>query len=527
MGNELFYMNIKILLVSTLLSTAIVQAQELAKGTVFIDINKNGKKEKNEKGVAGVSVSNGREVVQTDHNGNYTLPVDNDNIIFVIKPRDYVFPLDKHNHPLFYYLHKPLGSPKLKYTTADATGKLPKSLDFPMYPHAEPTSFKALIFGDPQAYTKEELDFFKQGIINDISDKNAFQFGVSLGDLVGDDLTLHEPYKETVGSIGLPWYNVMGNHDMNYDVVSDSLSDESFELNFGPNNYSFNYGNAHFIILDNIIYPNPRTGKGYLGGFRKDQLDFVENDLKFVPKDKLIVLAFHIPLVHKNSDVFRNEDRQRLFDLLKDFPNTVSLSAHTHYQQQNFYGKAEGWSQTKPHHEYNVGTTSGDWYSGQINQQGVPASTMRDGTPKGYAIMNIKDNAYAFDYKVAGQESNYQINLIGPSTVKAKHAKRYTIYANFFMGRTDDMMEYSLDGKEWKKMSRTDSPDPSYEYEVLKFDNATELIEGRRPSNAVNSTHLWEMKLPNLKAGTHQIEVRIKDMYGVTHHATKTINVVQ
>lgn len=519
-------MNIKYLLAGVLLCTGFVQAQEVVKGSVFLDANKNGKREKNELGVGGVSVSNGRDVVQTDDKGNYSLPVENDNIIFVIKPKDYAFPQDKQNRPLFYYIHKPLGGPKLKYTTAQATGPLPKSLNFPVYAQQESTDFKALVFGDPQAYTQEELDFFKRGIVDDISNKDRFLFGISLGDLVGDDLTLHEPYKETIAGMGLPWYHVMGNHDMNYDVDADSLSDESFELKFGPNNYSFNYGNAHFIILDNIIYPNPRSGKGYLGGFRKDQLDFVENDLRYVPKDKLIVLSFHIPLVHKNSDVFRDEDRQRLFDLLKDFPNTVSLSAHTHYQQQNFYGKAEGWHQAKPHHEYNVGTTSGDWYSGQVNQQGVPASTMRDGTPKGYAIMNIQGNSYTFDYKVAGQDSEYQINLIAPSAVKSKHARRYKVYANFFMGRTEDVMEYSLDGKDWKVMNRVDVTDPSYQYDVLKFDNATELIQGRRPSDAVNSTHLWEMKLPNLKVGTHSVTVRVTDMYGVEHRAVKKIEVV-
>lgn len=520
-------MNFRFLLVGALLYTGFSHAQEVAKGSVFMDNNKNGKREKNEQGLSGVSVSNGREVVQTDSKGNYVLPVDNDNIIFVIKPKDYSFPLDEQNRPLYYYIHKPLGSPKLKYTTTEATGKLPKSLDFGMYADKEPTDFKAFIFGDPQAYTIEELEFFKKGIIDEISADKGPLFGISLGDLVGDNLSLHAPYKQTIAHMDLPWYHVMGNHDMNYDVVSDSLSDESFEMNFGPNNYSFNYGNAHFIILDNIIYPNPRTGKGYLGGFRKDQLDFVENDLKYVPKDRLVVLAFHIPLVHKKSDVFRNEDRQRLFDILKDFPNTVSLSAHTHYQQQNFYGKAEGWRQDTPHHEYNVGTTSGDWYSGQINQQGVPTSTMRDGTPKGYAIMRVKDNSYAFDYKVAGQDKAYQINIISPSSVKAKHSKRYKIYANFFMGKPDDILEYRVDGKDWKKMSPADMPDPSYQYEVLKYDNATEFIDGRRPSDAAKSTHLWEIKLPNLKAGTYQIEVRAKDMYGREHHATKEIVVIQ
>ncbi|MGE8381125.1 MAG: metallophosphoesterase N-terminal domain-containing protein, partial [Sphingobacterium sp.] len=61
--------------------TQTVQAQEFAKGKVFLDVNRNGKLDKNEKGIASVSVSNGREVVATDKDGNYQLPVGNDNII--------------------------------------------------------------------------------------------------------------------------------------------------------------------------------------------------------------------------------------------------------------------------------------------------------------------------------------------------------------------------------------------------------------------------------------------------------------
>src|SRR5690606_3143873 len=122
----------------------------------------------------------------------------------------------------------------------------------------------------------------------------------------------------------------MGNHDMYYDAKIDEHSDDTYEANFGPNNFSFNYGKVHFIVLDNVLYPDPRDGKGYWGGFREDQLKFVENNLKFVPKDHLIVLAFHIPLVDNNTEWFKVEDRERLFDLLKDYPNTLSMSAHTH-----------------------------------------------------------------------------------------------------------------------------------------------------------------------------------------------------
>src|SRR5690606_17811314 len=171
------------------------------------------------------------------------------------------------------------------------------------------------------------------------------------------------PYIKATQKIGIPWFNVMGNHDMNYDAKYDSLSDETFERNFGPANYSFNYGDVHFIILDDILYPDPRDGESYWGGFRETQLRFIENDLKLVPKDKLIVLAFHIPL-QSNGQSFNLEHRSRLFSLLKDYPNTLSLSAHTHLQRQDFFTKKEGWLRERPHHEFNAGTTSGDWYSG-------------------------------------------------------------------------------------------------------------------------------------------------------------------
>jgi hypothetical protein len=509
------------------LMTSSVLGQEIARGTVFVDANSNGKLDRKEVGLEGVSVSNGREVVQTDRNGKYELPVQNDNIIFVVKPSGYQLAKDADNHSKFYYIHKPAGSPALKYPGVTATGKLPKSIDFALTEAEEPQAFSAFVFGDPQAYTAEEMEFFKKGVIDEAKTRKGPLFGISLGDLVGDDLSLHPSYKQTIGQMGLPWYNVMGNHDMNYDVEQDSLADEGFEKTFGPANYSFNVGGAHFIVLDDIIYPHPQTGKGYQGGLRPDQIEFVANDLKFVPKDKLIVLAFHIPLNPENGKGFRNEDRQKSFDILAAYPNSLGLSAHTHYQQQNLYTSEHGWKGAKPFHEYNVGTTSGDWYSGLPNEQGVPVSTMRDGTPKGYAILNIDGNQYKFDYKVVGKDDNYSIGLFGPSVVKAKYSGRYNIYANFFLGSPNDQVRYRIDNADWIIMDKVEGTDPAYLKSLLEYDGAESLVVGRRPSEPVNSAHLWKLKLPKLKAGKHTVEVEAVDMFGRTHSAKKDIEVIQ
>ena len=506
-----------LILILWLNCTEVLFGQSMVTGIVFEDLNQNGKKERRENGVEGVAISNGLEVAITNAKGEYELPVGNDNIIFVIKPSGYGLPLNDKNLPQFYYIHKPSGSPDLDFEAVAPTGDLPKSLNFPLYPQSDNQEFKVLVFGDPQPYTREEVDFFDRGIVAHLHQAEDIAFGLSLGDLVGDDLDLFEPYQQAVKKIGVPWYNVLGNHDLNFDAGSDILSDETFEAHFGPATYAFNYGKVHFIILDDVLYPDPRDQRGYWGGFRQDQLDFIKNDLQHVPQDHLVVVAFHIPISEPNGDPFRDEDREKLFQLLQDYPNTLSLSAHTHLQKQDFFGKEDGWPQDKPHHHYNVGTTSGDWYSGQLNQDGVPKSTMRDGTPKGYATITFTDNQYTFDYHAVELPKGQVMKIFSPKVVEKDQRTSAGIYVNFFIGTPDDQVEYRVNEGEWQNMNFLEEYDPLYLHKLHNWDFSEELLSGRRPSNPVKSRHLWRSPIPtNLPEGEHTIEVRATDMFGRT-----------
>lgn len=511
-----------IILCASLLTIG-ASAQNNVTGYVYNDLNQNSKKERREKGIDSVAVSNGEQVVLTDENGKYELPLGIDNIISIIKPAGYKITTDGNNLPQFFYNYKPQGSPELKFKGVSPTGKLPKSVDFGLVKTVEADSFTALIFGDPQPYTLEEIEFFKKGIVAEVEGIKDIPFGISLGDLVGNDLSLFNPYIEAIKKIGIPWYNVMGNHDLNFDAKTDTLSDETYEAHFGPANYAFNYGKVHFIVLDNILYPDPRDSEGYWGGLREDQLNFIANDLKYVPKDHLIVLAFHIPLSEPDGDAFRDDDRADLFRLLKEYPHTLSLSAHTHIQKQSFFTETEGWLREKPHHEYNVGTTSGDWYSGKLDTLGIPISTMRDGTPKGYAFLHFDGNKYTMEYKVAGKPKAYQMEVFAPKVVAKDRHTRAGIYANFFMGNEGDSVMYSVDNGDWKPMTYVLDYDPAYATLVNEWDTNTELMPGRRSSNPVISTHLWRGSIPTkLDVGEHQIKIKATDMFGNEHTATSS-----
>ena len=517
----------KLLSLILLFTSITAYSQQIAKGFVYNDLNNNGRKERSEAGIPNVAVSNGTDVVLTDAKGVYAVPVIEGNTLFVIKPSGYKTAVDKDYIPQFYYHYKPEGSPPtMTYKGVSPTGKLPESIDFALYKYNEPENFTAIVFGDPQPYSLEDLDYFTRKIVDDVKKTERTLFGISLGDIVGDNLDLQPVYKERMRRLQLPWYNVMGNHDMNYDAPDDELSDETFERNFGSANYAFNYGNAHFIILDNILYPDPRDNKGYWGGYRLDQLLFLENNLKHVPKDKLIILSQHIHM--KDEAGYRTGDRQRIFDLLRDFDNVLIMSAHTHLQDQIEYTIEQGWQGKKPLHEYNVGTTSGDWYSGKMDGAGLPDATMRDGTPQGYVFLNINGNNYDVDYKVAGKENDYQMNIFSPKVVPYKGRNTSQIVVNFFMSSKNDLVEYRIDNGPWLKMRYTETNDPSYMEKLIEWDFTDKLLPGRRPSNAVNSTHLWSGSLKlDLPPGEHTIEVKATDRYGKQHFGRRKYTILE
>ena len=518
-------------------------ANSTATGTVFLDTNRNQVKDDNEKGLPGVRVSNGQDIVQTDANGQYTLTISDDTILFVIKPRGFMTPVDENRLPKFYYIHKPHGSPEgLKYAGIAPTGPLPASIDFPLTEQPEPDTFKALVFGDTQPYNMQEIEWLAHDVVEEIIGTDAV-FGISLGDLVGDDLSLFHPLNEVMATVGIPWYNVHGNHDMNFLAADDQYADETFERVYGPACYSYDWGPVHFINIDNVhFYRNEENNPRYSSAVGERQLTFIRNDLALIPKDQLVVVSMHIPLTEMR-------DVQKLMNLLSNRPHTLSLSAHTHFQRDDFVGPEHSWHGEDAHHHHNHATTSGSWWRGTFDEVGIPHTTMRDGAPNGYGIFTFSGNQYSIRFKAARRPADYQMNVWAPWEVASEETGETDVIVNVFGGTKRSTVEMRLgETGEWKPMTYTPQEDPYYK--ALKARDDTDHLErklhialretmesqlkennelpqrGNAISGIVKSTHIWQAKLPvSVPKGTHVIYVRTKDMFGQTFTGRRIIRV--
>ncbi len=500
------------------------KATQTARGVVFDDSNGNGRRDDQEPGIAGIRVSNGADLVKTDSQGRYEITVDDDDIVFVVKPRGWQVPLGKNNLPQFFYIHKPAGSPaNFKFAGVDPTGPLPKSIDFPLHRQDEPEKFKAILFGDPQPRNITEVEYIAHDVIEQIVAEEAHgaAFGVTLGDIVFDDLSIMEPLNQAIALIGIPWYNVIGNHDLNLDAADDEGSDETFERIYGPSYYSFDYGPTHFLVLDNVTWVGAHDGKKahYHGGLGQRQMQFIRNDLAMIPEDQLVVLLMHIPLGEM-------KDRQGLYRLIEKRPATVSISAHTHFMEHRFIGKEDGWMGPEKHHHIVNVTVCGSWWRGKKDERGIPHATMSDGGPNGYSIMEFDGDRYSLSIRAASRPADYQMHIYAPESVRQADLKTTVVTANVFNGSSRSQVSMRMDRRgDWKKMEQIRVADPAFVAEksretALKDRTWTEL-PGAHPT-----PHMWRGMLPtDLNAGTHLIEIRSVDMSKKEHIDHRTIRV--
>jgi len=484
-------------------------------GWVFEDSNGNSLRDAGEPGLPGIRVSDGVRIVTSDEQGRYELGVEGVRSSFVIKPAGFRAVLRADGLPDTWRVLQQDAPARLRY--GGVPQAVPTCKDYPLQRDAGASpDLDVLLFGDPQPKNLTDIGYYERDIVEPLIGKTPAGLGMSLGDIVNDDLSLYPALKAVDARLGLPWLHVPGNHDVDFDAAGDEDSLQSFRQAFGPDTYAWEEAGANFIVLDDVIY-QPGHKPAYIGGLREDQFEFLEAYLASVSRHRLLVVSVHIPFFDDGeggAETFRRADRERLFALLQRFPRVLLLSAHSHAQKTLRHTAATGWHGAQPLHEFNLGAACGAYWSGVPDAAGIPASTMADGTPNGYALLHVGAGDYQLRWYPARGDETAQIGRHAPRGLRRNAHPAHGVFPNSHMGDAASKLEFRIDGGDWRPMTRVLRPDPAMVAENIADDRATVLRGYDRSPEAEPSTHLWRGVLTTtLPVGEHRVEVRTIDRW--------------
>ncbi|SFV08106.1 Calcineurin-like phosphoesterase [Methylobacterium sp. 174MFSha1.1] len=529
-------------------------------GVVYEDRGGRGRRGPDDPGLPDVLVSNGREVVRTGADGRYTLPVGDEAVIFVIKPTGFSLPTGPDGLPLFSYIHQPAGTPPdlaLRYPGIAPTGPLPASVDFGLVRRPEAGDFDVVLFTDPQPESHAELTFVRETAIARVlgmrDASNRIAFGMTTGDVLFDDLSLYPRQNRLIAQMGLPWFHLGGNHDLNFEAPDARHSRETFKRSFGAPYYALEYGGVLFLMLDNVHYLGAHTATGTRGGryegrIGERQLAFVENLLNLTPTDRPVVVAMHIPLASDlgpDDPGISTADRAQLLRLLAGRPS-LSVSGHTHTTEHHYLGPdgRPGATGEDAHHHHVLTAVSGSWWSGPPDRRGIATADSRDGTPHGFHLLSVTGGrSINTRYVPASDDAGRQMRIVLESqfhaddlarlpdtrlyellgaTIPAESAGGTTVVVNLFDGGPRSRVSFRVGDGPPVAMTRTRRPDP-----FVAALYARNAATKKSWVKAEPCSHLWVARLPrDLKPGTHRLTVEATDEYGRPHRDALVLEVL-
>ncbi len=252
-------------------------------GTVYDDANANGRRDAGERGLAGVAVSDGREVVASGADGTYQLPLATESaLVFVSLPEGRACPGG---------FWRPLSEASV--------------VDFGLAPETSGSSFTFLHASDTHL-SEKSLPRIRR--LREIVEQQKPAFVLLTGDLVRDALRVPEAvasgyYALVVAELQrfpVPVFTVPGNHELfgierHLSLVSRDhplYGRKMYRHFLGPDYYSFTRGGIHFVGIDSVDFDD----LWYYGHVDATQLAWLEKDLARVPASVPVVTFNHIPL---------------------------------------------------------------------------------------------------------------------------------------------------------------------------------------------------------------------------------------
>jgi hypothetical protein len=345
------------------------------------------------RGIPGVAVSDGLKVTHTDKRGAYRLiSVEETDFIFISAPSGYKAPLLE-------------GIPRYFARVNDrATEK--QRVDFKLERNYEDQGrYRLVVCADPQVGFDEDLSKL-ESLLADMKKHVTESFsgipvyGIMCGDII-EGMNQVSPTLQTIRQLfsetKIPFFYVAGNHDMDLNARSNLLAKQSYKKIFGPSYYSFNLGEVHYVVLDDVF----STGRssGYIGYLEERQLHWLEQDLARIPHGSTVIVSVHIPSysVAARKGDFGSEDikkviqnRQALYNILTPYQAHI-FSGHEHYQE-NYVLRHNLF-------EHVHGALCGIFWQAPYNS---------DGTPLGYTVYEVDGGKLSWYFKAVGKDKNIQ-----------------------------------------------------------------------------------------------------------------------
>ena len=358
--------------------------------------------------VANVVVSDGTEVTVTDDKGIYELKS--------AKKWGYVF----ISVPSGYEVAAEGVFPQF-YQTLKGAADVVEQKDFKLTKVDGQDRYKLFLLGDMHLATRtNDAAQFTQFT----TDLNAYMaqhsgqkmYALTLGDMTWDlywyknNYALPQ-YRETINRQvkNLQIYHTMGNHDNDFMTTSDYDAAVKYVDCIGPTFYSFNIGQVHYVVMDNIDCSayDGTDSRNYVKKLSNEQLKWLAKDLAYVDKSTPLIVAMHAQIYKPTSTGFAfDHDSANTEALLAalDGYEVHFVTGHTHkvYNITPDDDVVKG----RDIHEHNSGAICASWWwSGNLTP-GVHVSI--DGAPGGYAIWDIDGTDFAWLYKSTGWPEEYQ-----------------------------------------------------------------------------------------------------------------------
>lgn len=342
-------------------------------------------------GLSGVAVTDGLTVVESASDGTFELvSTTRQDFVALSVPAGYRIPQHASGTARFYHR-----------IAADAGGEQTVRFDLERLEEGD-EHHVCLLLADPQTEDLQEVAWLHEQTAPDVQATvraigDVHVFGIAAGDIVYNHLELFPEWERAVSLMGIPFFQVVGNHDMDYGAPVDERSTATFSRHFGPRYYSFDRGAVHYVMLDDVFW----NGAEYVGYLDADQLAWLEADLHRVEGGAPVIVAVHIPIEgsqYARAGARRPDrgvavaNRDALYRLLEPFRAHI-LAGHMHESEHLF---AHGV------HEHVGGAVCGAWWSGPI---------CGDGTPSGYVVYDVRGEEITWRYKATGRGPDHQLRV--------------------------------------------------------------------------------------------------------------------